>query len=164
MSTSDRLAGPDPRPGPALDGQVGATPRTAGPPASRGSTGAVTLEVPAGSESLRLVRLLASGMASGEGLDIEAVDDVRIAVDELANALVAVAQPGSVLTVRFTVAAELRVDGSVPCGAGEHPALDPLAAQIVKAVATSHSLLVEGDEARLSATFALPRDHVSEPS
>ena len=159
MFTSDRFAGPEGRPGRARP--AGDDPsHTDGPvPVRRWlASEEVTLGVPAIGDSLRLVRLIASGMASGIGMDIESVEDVRIAVDELANAAVAAARPGAVLSLRFTVAEGLRVEGSVPCTAGTDATLEPLAAQIVRAVTSAHSIGVENGEARFVVTFAPPPD------
>lgn len=157
MFTSDRTAGSDREPNRArpasgdpahLDGPAPVSPWLGGQE--------VTLGVPATSDSLRLVRLLASGMASATGMDIESVEDVRIAVDELANAALSAARSGSVLSLTFVVADELRVDGRVPCAPGAPVELEPLAAQIVRAVASSHTIGVADGEVRFVVTFASP--------
>ena len=43
----------------------------------------VTLEVPADARYLRVVRLVASAYAADAGFDIDDVEDVRVAADEL---------------------------------------------------------------------------------
>jgi serine/threonine-protein kinase RsbW len=48
----------------------------------------VELTIPGSPEYLRLVRLVATSMASLGGFDVEGVDDVRIAVDELCTLLI----------------------------------------------------------------------------
>lgn len=48
----------------------------------------VRLEVPPSAEHLRVVRLVAAEAGARAGLDVEATDDLRIAVDELCHVLV----------------------------------------------------------------------------
>src|SRR5262245_25138317 len=47
----------------------------------------VRLEIPAQSSVVRAARLVASGLASTAGFDVDDVDDMRIAVDELCAVL-----------------------------------------------------------------------------
>jgi hypothetical protein len=49
----------------------------------------VHLVIPAGSEFLRVLRLVAADAANRAGLDCEEVEDFRIAVDELGHAVMA---------------------------------------------------------------------------
>jgi serine/threonine-protein kinase RsbW len=49
--------------------------------------GTIELKIPADARLLRLVRLLASGLATGAGFDVDELDDLRIAVDEAVSAL-----------------------------------------------------------------------------
>jgi len=63
----------------------------------------IRLEVPTSPDLLRLVRVVASGLASRLGFPIDAVEDVRLAVDELCWTLVAPAGPTSTLAVRFVI-------------------------------------------------------------
>jgi hypothetical protein len=51
----------------------------------------VRLELPVDTRYIRVARLVASGVGSTAGLDVEGVDDLRIAVDELCAALFEVA-------------------------------------------------------------------------
>jgi hypothetical protein len=60
----------------------------------------IELVLPASTEVIRLVRLLASGIAAQARLDVEDVDDVRIGVDELCSSLLEVSD-GNRLTLRF---------------------------------------------------------------
>ena len=50
--------------------------------------GPVDLTVPASSEHLRVLRLVAASLAASLGLDIDQLDDLRIAVDELCSLLI----------------------------------------------------------------------------
>lgn len=50
--------------------------------------GPVDLTVPASSEHLRVLRLVTSALAASLGLDVDRLDDLRIAVDELCSLLI----------------------------------------------------------------------------
>ena len=56
--------------------------------------GPVDLTVPASSEHLRIIRLVSTSLAASIGLDIDCLDDLRIAVDELCSLLIEHAPPG----------------------------------------------------------------------
>ena len=71
--------------------------------AERGAGDEIHLEVPTTPDLLRLVRVVASGLASRLGFSIDAVEDVRLAVDELCWTVASRSGPGSVLTVRFVI-------------------------------------------------------------
>lgn len=62
----------------------------------------VDLEIEPDARLVRLVRLVASGVASVSGLDLEATEDCRIAVDELCATLIEVSD-GEVLEIQFKV-------------------------------------------------------------
>ena len=74
--------------------------------------GVVRLELPIASQYIRVARLVASGLGASAGLDVDAVDDLRIAVDELCAAAdrdvdVQILLPGPHIDKRFVqVAAE----------------------------------------------------------
>lgn len=63
---------------------------------------AVRLELPALASHVRLARLVAGGLASLQGYDVDAVEDLRIAVDELCCRLLEVGD-GSPLVLDFGV-------------------------------------------------------------
>jgi len=105
----------------------------------------IHLEVPTTPDLLRLVRVVASGLASRLGFPIDAVEDVRLAVDELCWTLVAQAGTASTLVVRFvildsafSVEARLRPGpGAVADSAG----LTPLSQRILNTLVDDYSLL-----------------------
>jgi len=66
--------------------------------------GPVDLTVPASSEHLRILRLVASSLAASLGLDVDQLDDLRIAVDELCSLLIEHAPEGCRL--RLTLCGE----------------------------------------------------------
>ncbi len=61
--------------------------------------GPVDLTVPASSEHLRILRLVAATLAAGLGLDVDQLDDLRIAVDELCSLLIEHAPGGCQLSI-----------------------------------------------------------------
>lgn len=63
----------------------------------------IHLEVPTTPDLLRLVRVVASGLAGRLGFAIDAVEDVRLAVDELCWTVASNAGPASTLAVRFMI-------------------------------------------------------------
>ena len=56
--------------------------------------GPVELTVPASSEHLRVLRLVSASLAASVGLDVDQLDDLRIAVDELCAQLLEHAPSG----------------------------------------------------------------------
>lgn len=69
-----------------------------------GTSGHVELRVSAEPRLLPLLRSVARMVASGEGLDPDAVTDVTVAVDEACASLIQHSVPGAVLTCRYVVA------------------------------------------------------------
>jgi serine/threonine-protein kinase RsbW len=68
----------------------------------QGEDGVVRLELPVDTRYIRVARLVASGLGSTAGLDVEGVDDLRIAVDELCSALFELGD-GSPVALTFTL-------------------------------------------------------------
>jgi len=104
--------------------------------------GPIELALPADTRLLRLVRLVASGLASTAGFDVDELDDLRIAVDEAVASLLE-GGDGSRLTLRFDVGeSEVDMAGSTPAAKGT--TLDPerieLSTQILAAVCDEHEL------------------------
>jgi len=69
----------------------------------KGAGDEIRLEVPTTPDLLRLVRVVASGLASRLGFPIDAVEDVRLAVDELCWTVSSRAELTSTLAVRFVI-------------------------------------------------------------
>lgn len=112
-------------------------------------TGSVELTLPADARLVRLARLVASGVATAAGFDVEEVEDLRIGVDELCGALVE-GGDGSPLHLQFVLGDhEVLVDGST--GSQGLEQLDQqrisLSRQILAVVADSHG--VEAVDGRL---------------
>jgi hypothetical protein len=116
--------------------------------ASGSDYGTVTLTVPGHPVYLRLARLAAADTGARAGLSIGDLEDLRIAVDELAYALIGDERSGAPLTLRF-LAAEGVVEIEGTCAAiGEAPELGSLARTIVDVIADEHELGDDGDTRR----------------
>ena len=103
----------------------------------------VKLTAPAERGSVRLVRILAAGVAADAGLSIDDTEDLRIAVSELVALLVDGVDEGrSSIEVEFGCAAgEVVVEGrraAVP-GHPESAEVDDLALEILRVVVDDHT-------------------------
>ena len=77
------------------------------------------LKVPTSPTQLPAVRAMAGDLAMRMDFDLDAVEDLRLAVDEACATLASVAQGDSPLTVVFEATREsLRIDAWVPTAAG----------------------------------------------
>jgi len=104
--------------------------------------GLVELVLPADTRLVRVARLVASGVATAAGFDVEEVEDFRIAVDELCTALVE-GGDGSPLLLGFDLGdGEVTVVGSTNASAGA--AFEPdrlaLSRQILAVVVDDHDI------------------------
>jgi serine/threonine-protein kinase RsbW len=124
------------------------------------TTPVVTLTVPADVRYFRSVRLAVGGLATMVGFDIEAIDDLRIGVDEVCAAL---AEAGNGDDLRIEVLAapgeRLRVEGTVPPG-DEQPDADRFAfsRQILSVVADSFGYETEAGQVCCWLERRLPGD------
>ena len=123
----------------------------------------VQLTAPAERSSVRLARLLASGVGAEAGLSIDDTEDLRIAVSELVALLVdGVEDPGRSIQVTYVSApGEVTVEGQGEAGSAASdrettnvpgpsesdtpPAVDDLALEILRVVVDVHTF--EADEA-----------------
>lgn len=116
--------------------------------------GPIELALPADTRLLRLVRLVASGLASTAGFDVDELDDLRIAVDEAVASLLE-GGDGSRLTLRFDVGrSEVGMAGSTPAAAGSPIDEDriELSTQILAAVCDDHELDLSDGQVRVRIT------------
>lgn len=106
------------------------------------------ITVPADPRLLRVLRLVASGVASLGPLGVDGVEEVRVAVDELGASLIG-ASGGGPVRVRFELDDDLLcVEGSTELAPATPLEVDPLTDRILDAVATSHEWTTEGNVAR----------------
>jgi hypothetical protein len=114
------------------------------------------LVLPPDPDLLRVVRLVASGLASLTPLDLDAVEEVRVAADELVATLMQ-ASTGGAVTVSFAVHGDgLAITGTTTRTAAEPFSPDPLTERILEEVATSHGWRTDGDELSGTIEHALP--------
>ncbi len=111
----------------------------------RGEGDSVSLTVPGRSEYLRLVRLAAADSGARADLSIEEVEDLRIAVDELAYALIGDDHVDATLSLQYVVSpGVVEVEGSC-LGPGGEAAVSELSRSIIKAVADDYEISTDGD-------------------
>jgi len=102
------------------------------------------LVLPADPQLLRIVRLVASGLASLAGADLDAVEEVRVAADELVAALMD-AGSGNDVTIELKLVGDvLRIDAATDIDAGTELAVDPLSDRILDAVSSHHEWQTTG--------------------
>ena len=89
---------------------------------------------------MRIVRLTGSGVASRLGFDIEEIENLRVALDELASMAIEFAAGGELEITFFTTDTELRIDGRAPVADGADVGVEALTAQILKAVIDDYEL------------------------
>jgi hypothetical protein len=115
----------------------------------------VRLQLAAHQRYIRVARAVASSLAAARGFDVEEIDDLRIAVDELCNALLALGDATSItleLTDDATGDGSVLITGSSPAredGSGAAAWSDPsfdLARQILDVVATEYEIGARGDD------------------
>lgn len=96
-------------------------------------TGPVELTVPAQSEHLRVLRLVTTSLAASVDMDIDLLDDLRIAIDELCGQLIEHAQEGARLRLALVGrSGHLQAEGSIVDGASSAPAtIDPISQLIL---------------------------------
>jgi serine/threonine-protein kinase RsbW len=101
---------------------------------------AVRLSVPAALEYVRIVRLTGSGVASRLGFDVEEIENLRVALDELASMAIELADKGELEVTFSTTDTELRIEGRAPVAEGVDVGVEALTAQILKAVIDDYEL------------------------
>ncbi|MET0903955.1 MAG: hypothetical protein ABWZ52_11995 [Acidimicrobiales bacterium] len=96
------------------------------------------IELPPDPRLLRILRLVASGVASLGEFDLAAVEEVRVAVDELGATLIN-ASNGSPIELTFELVDQvLCIHGRTHVPEGAELDVDPLTDRILDVVATSH--------------------------
>jgi hypothetical protein len=112
--------------------------------------------VPAALEYVRIVRLTGSGVASRLGFDNEEIENLRVALDELASMTIDVASAGELEMTFFTTDTELRIVGRAPIAEGVEVGVEPLTAQILKAVIDDYELGTDDGFVRFSCVTRRP--------
>lgn len=108
----------------------------------------VTLTIPGDAVYLRLARLAAADTGARAGLSVGDLEDLRIAVDELAYALIGADTSRAPLTLRY-VASDGVVEIVGVCAAnGASAQLSELARTIVGATTDEHEIHDDGENRR----------------
>jgi len=104
--------------------------------------GRIELVLPADTRLVRVARLVASGVATTAGFDVEEVEDLRIAVDELCTALVEGGDGGPLLLGFDLGDGEVNILGSTSAVgiAAFEPERLALSRQILGVVVDDHEL------------------------
>ncbi len=114
----------------------------------------VRLTVPAESRYVRLVRLAAAGVATEAGFDVDDVEDLRVAVNELFTLLVDDSEdPSGTVEVTYTqVDRGVSVEGvrAVSDGAPQTAGPEDLALEILRVVVDEHAFETDGGQRRFS--------------
>jgi hypothetical protein len=114
------------------------------------------LVLPPDPQLLRVVRLVASGLASLAQLDLDAVEEVRVAADELVSTLIE-NSAGAPITVDLQLTSEaVVVTGTTTLASGAVLTVDPITDRILSTVATRHSWSTEDDQAMGTIERELP--------
>lgn len=116
----------------------------------------LTLTLPAAGEYVRFARLLASAVGARQGLDFDAIEDLRIAVSELCTVATLEAPAEAELTLSYQgEGSSVSIAGRVPFAAAPAGLARPgeLTVQILDAIATEHSF--EIDDTGVSFTLMM---------
>jgi hypothetical protein len=122
--------------------------------ASQVTDTSLELVLPSDPQLLRIVRLVASGLASLSPLGLDAVEEVRAAADELVSTLMEASDGGTVSLSLSLRSDRLRLEATAPLPDGKQLEVDPITDQILDKVATRH----EWTSADGHATGVVERD------
>jgi serine/threonine-protein kinase RsbW len=116
----------------------------------------VRLTVPAALEFVRIIRLTGSGVASRLTFDVEEIENLRVAIDELASMAIEAADGGPLEIVFESGENELRIEGCAPARAGAEVGIDALTGQILKAVIDDYELRTDSGRVCFSCIARRP--------
>ena len=104
--------------------------------------------------------MLAATVAADGGFAVDAIESMRVAVDEICALAMADATADAVLTVTIQPDPDgIAIEGT--CGpVTDEPFIDPIAAQLLAAGAASHSLARDGDDCRFVLRIDRPSPNV----
>jgi len=105
----------------------------------------VRLVIPARTRYLRRARLTAAGIAGDNGFGLEAIEDLRVAVDEMCATLLEGVPEGAEIELVYRATAEgLLIEGSAP-GTNGVPELHPVARELLAMTADDYSVEPDGE-------------------
>jgi serine/threonine-protein kinase RsbW len=101
----------------------------------------VHLTIPASSRYLRLARLTAAGLAGDLGYPVDAIEDLRIAVDELCAAIIEDTPPSDELELTYSEEeGGLVVEGICRARSNKAPELHSVARELLNMLADKYSI------------------------
>ncbi len=104
-------------------------------------TDEVVLSIPATTPNLRVARLTASSLAADLGFDLDATEDLRVAVTELCSALIHGDDGEGRIELRYRVDGDgVVVEGARSGVTGDPPELDPIAGELLNVTTDQHAL------------------------
>lgn len=110
------------------------------------SSRSAELRIQSDPRMLRLARVTAASMAAELPFTVQDIEDLRVAVDELAAAIIEGCDADGHLLLTFESDEQgLTVRGRV-AGAGAVPELHPVASDLLSLLAHDHELTTEGDD------------------
>ncbi len=106
-------------------------------------TGRISLRVPAATDHLQLLRLNVA-LVAGASFDVDEVEDLKLAVEELGAALVGLESAGPTIDLDVDIeSAGITVEGRRRVEAGEAVAIQDFVATILDAIVDDHRFSVE---------------------
>ena len=116
----------------------------------------VRLMFPGSLEYVRVARMTASAVAARLGFDVEEIENLRVAIDELASMAIE-ASSGGTLDITFKSGEnELRIEGRAPAKPGAEVGIDALTGQILKAVIDDYELRADSGHVCFSCIARRP--------
>lgn len=106
----------------------------------------IELRLPTDAHLLRVARLTVAAVAASLPFTLEEVEDIRIAVDELAALVIDGCGPDGTLVLEIVGGPTALVVVGRVAGAGPMEPLHPVAAELLAMVAVDHELGTEGDD------------------
>ena len=110
----------------------------------------VRLMVPGSLEYVRVVRLTSAAVASRYGFDVEEIEDIRVAVDELVSVVIEAGSGGEVSLTFSNLGDGFAIEGHAPVD--RDPMLDDLTRQILSVVVDDFEITATDGVARFRST------------
>lgn len=104
------------------------------------------LRLPADPHLLRVARVAVASLAAELPFTLQDIEDLRIAVDELAAVAIDGCGPDAFLDLRFEIDDDRLVVSGRVAGAGDPPAMHAVAADLLALVAEGHQIGVDGGD------------------
>lgn len=108
------------------------------------------------------LRFLAADLAMRQDYDLDAIDDLRLVVDEICAILLADATPDATMTIRLLIDTErVEIGASVELPGADEPEVKPLSVRILQTLADAFDCATAGSGADrvLTVNFVKAADH-----